>query len=154
MNKGFAIIMCTCALMGHINAKQPNVVFILDDPGERNDLAAAQPERVKKLAARLELFLKETSAVIPIKNPAYDPNAKPPKAKKQKTPDQSIRMKRNKQSPDEAQPTATNTILESISDGVFTVGGIAPEALSLLMAHDWPGNVRELESVIERAFIL
>ena len=35
-----------------------------------------------------------------------------------------------------------------------TVGGLAPEALSLLMAHDWPGNVRELENVIERAFIL
>jgi PAS domain S-box-containing protein len=35
-----------------------------------------------------------------------------------------------------------------------TVGGIAPEALSLLMAHSWPGNVRELENVIERAFIL
>ncbi len=34
------------------------------------------------------------------------------------------------------------------------VGGIAPEALSLLMAHDWPGNVRELENAIERAFIL
>jgi len=35
-----------------------------------------------------------------------------------------------------------------------TVEGLAPEALSLLMAHDWPGNVRELENVIERAFIL
>jgi PAS domain S-box-containing protein len=35
-----------------------------------------------------------------------------------------------------------------------TVGGISPDALSLLMAHDWPGNVRELENVIERAFIL
>ena len=34
------------------------------------------------------------------------------------------------------------------------VCGIAPEALSLLMAHDWPGNVRELENAIERAFIL
>ena len=34
------------------------------------------------------------------------------------------------------------------------IGGISPEALSLLMAHDWPGNVRELENVIERAFIL
>jgi len=54
---------------------------LADDPGERNDLAAAQPDRVKKLAARLDLFLKETSAVIPVKNPAYDPNAKPPKAK-------------------------------------------------------------------------
>lgn len=35
-----------------------------------------------------------------------------------------------------------------------TVRGIAPEALSLLMAHDWPGNVRELENVVERAFVL
>ena len=34
------------------------------------------------------------------------------------------------------------------------VGGLLPEALSLLMAHDWPGNVRELENIIERAFIL
>ncbi|SJZ72714.1 PAS domain S-box-containing protein [Trichlorobacter thiogenes] len=35
-----------------------------------------------------------------------------------------------------------------------TVRCMAPEALSLLMAHDWPGNVRELENVIERAFVL
>lgn len=35
-----------------------------------------------------------------------------------------------------------------------TVEGIAPEALSLLMAHHWPGNIRELENVVERAFIL
>lgn len=35
-----------------------------------------------------------------------------------------------------------------------TVRGIAPEALSLLMAHDWPGNIRELENAVERAFIL
>lgn len=35
-----------------------------------------------------------------------------------------------------------------------SVPGLAPEALSLLLAHDWPGNVRELENVIERAFIL
>jgi len=35
-----------------------------------------------------------------------------------------------------------------------SVSGIAPEALSLLMAYDWPGNVRELENAIERAFIL
>ena len=34
------------------------------------------------------------------------------------------------------------------------VEGIAPEALSLLMAHNWPGNIRELENAIERAFIL
>lgn len=35
-----------------------------------------------------------------------------------------------------------------------SVKGIAPEALSLLMAYNWPGNVRELENMIERAFVL
>lgn len=35
-----------------------------------------------------------------------------------------------------------------------SVQGVAPEALSLFMAHDWPGNIRELENVIERAFVL
>ncbi|MFO7937540.1 MAG: sigma 54-interacting transcriptional regulator [Kiritimatiellia bacterium] len=34
------------------------------------------------------------------------------------------------------------------------IHGIAPEALSLLIAHDWPGNIRELENSIERAFIV
>ncbi len=34
------------------------------------------------------------------------------------------------------------------------VAGVAPEALSLLMAHDWPGNIRELANAVERAFVL
>ncbi len=34
------------------------------------------------------------------------------------------------------------------------IESIAPETLSLLIAHNWPGNIRELENVIERAFIL
>jgi transcriptional regulator with GAF, ATPase, and Fis domain len=34
------------------------------------------------------------------------------------------------------------------------LGGLAPEAMAELVAHDWPGNVRELHNVIERAAIL
>jgi len=34
------------------------------------------------------------------------------------------------------------------------IHGVAPEAMSLLMAHPWPGNVRELENVVERAVVL
>jgi len=34
------------------------------------------------------------------------------------------------------------------------IEGIAPEAESLLLAHDWPGNVRELRNAIERSMIL
>jgi PAS domain S-box-containing protein len=35
-----------------------------------------------------------------------------------------------------------------------SVRGVAPEVLSLLMAHDFPGNVRELENLVEHAFVL
>lgn len=34
------------------------------------------------------------------------------------------------------------------------VKGIAPEALSAIMAYDFPGNVRELENILERAYAL
>jgi PAS domain S-box-containing protein len=34
------------------------------------------------------------------------------------------------------------------------ISGVAPDALSLLLAHDYPGNIRELENLIERAFVL
>ena len=34
------------------------------------------------------------------------------------------------------------------------IEGIAPDAMSALMAHDYPGNVRELENIVERAFVL
>jgi PAS domain S-box-containing protein len=34
------------------------------------------------------------------------------------------------------------------------IGGLSPEAASVLAAHDYPGNVRELENIIEHAFVL
>ena len=45
------------------------------DPGERQDLAATQPERVRSLAAVLDRYLTETGAAIPVPNPDYDPQA-------------------------------------------------------------------------------
>ena len=46
-----------------------------DDPGETSDLAAARPEMVRELSARLERYLEDTAAVIPRKNPSYDPGS-------------------------------------------------------------------------------
>lgn len=43
------------------------------DPGEHHDLAAAEPARMKEMAARLDDYLKSTQAVIPKPNPAYRP---------------------------------------------------------------------------------
>ena len=47
-----------------------------DDLGETENLAAAKPELVRELTALLTDFLRDTDAVIPMRNPAYDPNAR------------------------------------------------------------------------------
>lgn len=36
------------------------------DPGEKKDMAAAEPDRVRKMEARLDAWLKETGAYIPV----------------------------------------------------------------------------------------
>jgi hypothetical protein len=49
-----------------------------EDLSEKNNLADKHPEIVRELDERIDRFLLETKAVIPIKNPAYDPSAKTP----------------------------------------------------------------------------
>lgn len=51
-----------------------------DDIGETRDLSAENPGRVKELDGLIEKFLSDTKAVIPKRNPAYDPAAKAPPA--------------------------------------------------------------------------
>ena len=43
-----------------------------EDVGERNNLAAEHPERVRKMDAMIESFLKDTKAVVPLSNPGYN----------------------------------------------------------------------------------
>ena len=45
-----------------------------EDIGERRNLAARYPDRVKKMDALIETFLKETNAVLPRPNPQYRSN--------------------------------------------------------------------------------
>lgn len=44
-----------------------------DDPAEKNDLAATEPERVKTMDEEIERFLVETRAVVPLPNPQFKP---------------------------------------------------------------------------------
>lgn len=53
-----------------------------DDLGETRNLAATMSDRVNELNALIEQHLKETRALVPIKNPRFDPQAKPPAGKK------------------------------------------------------------------------
>ena len=48
-----------------------------DDLSETTNLAARMPAKAKELDALIEGFLKDTEAVVPRKNPAYNVNAKP-----------------------------------------------------------------------------
>lgn len=44
---------------------------LTDDPGEREDVAADYPDRVRQLSLRLDGYLRDTEAVIPQPNPDY-----------------------------------------------------------------------------------
>ncbi|QDV44054.1 Arylsulfatase [Stieleria neptunia] len=44
-----------------------------EDIGERNNLAKVHPERVRRLDAMIDEFLKDTGAVLPLPNPRFDP---------------------------------------------------------------------------------
>ena len=46
---------------------------IVDDLSEQNDLASAMPEKVAELKAKLDAWLEETGAQMPIENPDFDP---------------------------------------------------------------------------------
>lgn len=51
---------------------------IQDDISETKNLAPEKPELVQELNALILMYLKETGALIPGPNPAFDPTAKPP----------------------------------------------------------------------------
>jgi len=45
---------------------------LAEDPGERNNLADKEPAKARELAAKLDQMLKDTDAIMPIRNPAAD----------------------------------------------------------------------------------
>lgn len=49
-----------------------------DDIGESYNLASAQPDKVQELDAALSGYLRDTGAVLPVKNPKYDCKAPEP----------------------------------------------------------------------------
>jgi arylsulfatase A-like enzyme len=57
-----------------------------DDIGETRNLAAEKPKRVRKLDALLSQHLKDINAIVPVKNPDYDPTATPPESEPQAQP--------------------------------------------------------------------
>jgi arylsulfatase A-like enzyme len=58
---------------GENGAHRWKLFNLKDDLGEKNDLAATEPARVKELDALIETFLADTKAVLPVPNPAFNP---------------------------------------------------------------------------------
>ena len=68
-----------------LNGNDATVLYHLaSDIGKRNDLSTSQPDKVKELNAILDGYLKDTQALLPVKNPAYDPAAAAPAEGKKK----------------------------------------------------------------------
>ncbi len=58
---------------GEEGAHQHRLYDLATDVGEKRDLAAEMPGRVTALSRELDGFLAETKAVLPVPNPAFDP---------------------------------------------------------------------------------
>lgn len=65
-------------LIEFFETKTRELYQLTEDPRERNDLAAAEPERAAELLARLHAWQRATGAPCPDQpNPAYDPSVVP-----------------------------------------------------------------------------
>ncbi|SHI46458.1 Arylsulfatase A [Rubritalea squalenifaciens DSM 18772] len=56
----------------YYTGKPAELFNLKEDPSEKNNLIDKQPEMAKKLSGMFDAWLKETDAVMPIKNPDYD----------------------------------------------------------------------------------
>ena len=91
---------------GDTQADRFELYNLKDDIGETRDLAMAQPQRVQDLNRLIDGFLQDTGAVLPVKNPNFDPTAKMPPP--EKAPAKKPGSKKGK---------AFNTRLELEADG-------------------------------------
>jgi arylsulfatase A-like enzyme len=66
-----------CFFGGPAQTHRYELYNLREDLGETTNLAERMPRKVAELDALLEGFLRETKAVLPIANPAYDPEAFP-----------------------------------------------------------------------------
>ncbi len=58
---------------GENGAHRWKLFNLSNDIGEKDDLAAKEPDRVKVMDLLIERFLADTTAVQPVRNPAFDP---------------------------------------------------------------------------------
>lgn len=92
-----------------------------EDLSEENNLADKHPEIVRELDARIDRFLLETKAVIPIKNPAYDPSAKAPEPQEKRP----SAPQRDPGDHPQMQGWKTRGCTADVKDGIATIRSVS-----------------------------
>ena len=117
---------------GENEAHRYRLFDLSTDIGETKNLATKKPELVKELNAKIEAFLIESKAVVPLPNPKFDPEKYRPELEGQN------RVGRGKKKPAK-KPTKDNGFdpklqgwkarnsSYTIKDGIITLTGIAPD---------------------------
>jgi arylsulfatase A-like enzyme len=60
----------------HEDDRDDELYNLVDDIGEQNDVAAANPDMVTEMKAKLDAWLKDRGALFPESDSAYDPEAR------------------------------------------------------------------------------
>lgn len=103
-----------------------------EDLGEKHNLAALQPDRVRELDLLIERFLTETKAVVPMANPAFDPaqfrpedEGRPKPRAKARTAKAAASVQNDPGDHPQMQGWKTRGCTAVVNDGVATITGTA-----------------------------
>jgi len=98
-----------------------------DDLGEKNNLAAQKPELVAELDALIETFLKNTHAVVPVPNPAFDPKQYHPELEGKQQPKTKAKAPAKDDSDPALQGWKARDCKATVKDGIVRVTNIGFE---------------------------
>lgn len=112
---------------GENGAHRWQLFNLRDDLGEKNDLAAKEPARVKQMDALIERFLTDTKAIEPVPNPDFDPAKYHPEDEGQQKPKKKPKAAANGDDPN-LQGWKARSCSATVKGGVVTVTGtgVAP----------------------------
>ncbi len=125
-----------------------------EDLGEKNNLAADQPELVRELDALISRFLADTQAVVPLPNPAFDPAKYRPelegRQKPQGKPQPKTAAKGSAKSPakDDGDPALqgwkARSCTASVANGIASVRNLSEASFLGIAAgkHSGPSSVK------------
>lgn len=98
-----------------------------DDPGEKTNLADQQPALVTELDALIEAFLKDTHAVVPVANPAFDPKQYHPEVEGKQQPKAKAKAPAKDVSDPALQGWKARDCKATVKDGIVRVTNIGFE---------------------------